>query len=156
MKTYELTYIITPEITSKEAEDKSKELETLIQGKEGVIIKHASPTAKTLAYPIGKKASGFFGVLEFQAEPENILELKESISKDDKVVRQMITIKETIKIRKERRTKPAPVTSEQEQKTEEKEVEKPAPAKDTLEKDKEKSKVELKDIEQSLDEILGE
>jgi small subunit ribosomal protein S6 len=155
MKTYELTYIITPEITSEEAEAKSKEFESLIQGKEGVIIKHANPTAKALAYPVGKKASGFFGVLEFQSEPEIINDLREAITKDEKVVRQMITVKEAVKVRKERRTKPTEAIKEPEQKTEE-EPKKEAPAKDSLEKEKEKSKVELKDIEQSLDEILGE
>ena len=68
MKTYELSYIISPEITSAEAETKSKEIETAIQGKEGIILKQINPIAKTFAFPVGKRASGFFGVLEFQIE----------------------------------------------------------------------------------------
>ena len=112
MKTYELTYIISPEITSEEAEAKAKEIESAIQSKEGIILKQLNPVAKTLSYPIKKRASGFFGVLEFQLEPEKLLELKEIIEKDEKIVRHMVIIKEAAesKIRKERgdpRIKPA-------------------------------------------------
>lgn len=152
MKTYELAYIITPEITSEEAEAKAREIESAIQGKEGVILKQTNPVAKTLAFPINKRASGFFGVVEFQLEPEKLNEIKETVSKDGNIVRNMITIKEPLKHRKERRTKIKPAPAFQiEQKTE---AERPSVAKAI--EDKEKEKVELKDIEQKLDEILGE
>jgi ribosomal protein S6 len=152
MKTYELTYIVSPEITSEEAESKAKELEFLISSKEGTILKQSNPIARTLSYPIKKHASGFFGVLEFQVEPEGLLELKETLLKDGKIVRHMVIIKEAAMMRKERRTrtKPSPIFDIEkkiENKTEEKE-EKP-------EKKPEKEKVELKDIEHELDEILG-
>lgn len=148
MKTYELTYIISPEITSEAAEAKAKEIESAIQGREGIILKQINPIAKTLAYPIERRASGFFGVLEFKLEPEKLLEIKEIIVKDKKVVRHMVLIKEPARIRRERRTrvKPEPAFTI-EQKTE---------LKTEVESVKEeKGKVELKDIEQKLEELLG-
>jgi ribosomal protein S6 len=163
MTTYELTYIISPEATSEEAEAKSKEIESLIQGKEGSVLKQTNPIARTLSYPIKKHASGFWGVLEFQVEPEKVIEIKETIAKDVKIVRNMIIIKGIPEMKKERRTrtkqaegeypvfetKPKPeITAEE--KTEAEEIEKPA------EKSDNKGKVELKDIEQKLDELLGE
>jgi ribosomal protein S6 len=72
MKTYELSYIVSPEMTSEEAEAKAKEIESAIQSREGVILKQSNPVAKTLAYPIAKRASGFFGILEFQLEARKI------------------------------------------------------------------------------------
>ena len=167
MTAYELSYIVSPEITSEEAEAKAKEFEALVQSKEGVIVKQNNPVAKTLAYPIKKRASGFFGVLEFQLEPEKMVEIKEVIEKDKKIVRHMIVIKRPAKPIKERRsrTKTAPtfeiekkteevaVEAEKvEEKIEEQKEEKPAHAKVAVEKEK----VELKDIEDKLDEILGE
>jgi ribosomal protein S6 len=77
MKTYELTYIVSPEITSEEAEVKAKEIESIISSKEGTILRQSNPNAKALSYPIKKHASGFLGILEFQMEPEQLLELKE-------------------------------------------------------------------------------
>jgi len=149
MKIYELTYIVSPDITSEEAEAKSKEVESLVSGKEGTILKHLNPVAKTLAYPIKSRASGFFGVLEFKLEPEKLLEVKEIVEKDKKIVRHMVLVKEPARIRKERRTrvKPEPAFTI-EQKTEE---EKPSSAKAS----EGKEKVELKDIEQKLEELLG-
>lgn len=155
MTTYELTYIISPEITSEEAEAKGKEIESLIQNKEGVVVRQNNPIAKTLSYPIKKQASGFFGVFEFQLEPEKLSEIKDVIVKDGKIVRHMVIIKRAQRPRKERRAKAKPaVSSETEPKTEfeaaidEKLVSRPKPS-DT------KGKVEFKDIEQQLDELLG-
>jgi ribosomal protein S6 len=142
MKTYELTYIITPEITLEEAEGEAKKTESLIQQKEGVIIKQTSPVAKTLAYAIKKQRSGFLGNLEFQIEPERLEEIKEVLSKDGKIIRSMLTIKKLLKQKKERRTKPISI-SKTELETEVKN-----------EKGEER-KVELRDIEEKLDEILG-
>lgn len=153
MKTYELTYIISPDITSEEAEAKAKEIESLIQGKEGAVIKQLNPIAKTLSYPIAKRASGFFGNIEFQLEPEKLLELKDILVKDEKIVRHMITIKQAAEFKKERRTRTKstePVASaELKIEIKEEKEEKPATIKPV------KEKVELKDIEHELDEILG-
>ena len=138
-------------MTLEEAETKAKDVASLIQGKEGVILKQSNPIAKTLAFPIEKRASGFLAVLEFQLEPEKLIEVKEFIAKDGKIVRDMILIKEPARIRKERRTRIKPVPAfETEQKVIEKDVSEPAT------KSAGKEKVELKDIEQKLDELLGE
>ena len=159
MKTYELSYIISPEITLEAAEQLSKEIETAVQSREGVILKQVNPIAKTLAYPIARRASGFFAVLEFQMEPEKLVEVIETIQKDSKIVRHMVIIKEAQRIRRERRSKvKTPPTFEIEHKAEVKtetvkKVEEPTEEKIVEEKDKEK--VELKDIDQQLEELLG-
>jgi len=151
MTTYELTYIITPEVTSEEAESKAKEIETLIQSKEGVILRQANPNARALAYPIKKSASGFMGVIEFQIEPENLDTLKTETAKDGKVIRQMLVTKKPIKATKARRTRSKPEeTFKLERKQEEPTGQKQKKEATT------KDKVELKDIEQTLDELLGE
>lgn len=165
MKIYELTYIISPDVASEEAEAKAKELESAITGRQGLILKQSNPVAKALSYPIKKRASGFLGSLEFQLEPESLLELKEIIGKDSAIARYMVIIKEPAKPKKERRSKEraeaataaasrieaSPTPEEREEPNEPEEKEKaPEPSQD------QKSKVELKDIEETLDELLGE
>jgi ribosomal protein S6 len=160
MKTYELTYIVSPEITSEEAQAKGKEIESVISSKEGTILRQSNPIAKTLAYPIKKHASGFAGFLEFQLEPEKLVELKEIIAKDGKIVRHMLIIKEAAEFKKERRTRTKPIPAlEIEPK-----IKEPASAessgaakeeKPDKAATKEKEKVELKDIEQKLEELLN-
>jgi len=162
MKTYELSYIISSESTSEEASTKENEIISAIQSREGIILKQSNPVAKTLAFPIGKRASGFFGTIEFQIESEKLLEVKAVIEKDKKIVRHMLLVKEPVRIRKARRVKPGTVVETEpklesvfETKTEVKSAEEePTPAKEP-EVVKEKDKVDLKDIDQQLDEILG-
>ena len=141
MKTYELTYIITPEITSEEAEAKAREIEAIVQNKEGIILGQINPVAKTLSYPVKKHASGFVGVLEFQLEPEKVGEVEKLLSKEEKINRHLLTIKKAVKARKE---------EFKAEKIEEKSAEK------TEKPEKTEEKIELKDIEQKIDEILGQ
>jgi len=163
MKAYELTYILTPEITSEEAETFAKELESFVTSKEGVIVKQSNPIAKTLSYQIKKHASGFIGSIEFQLEPEALLELKQKMDKDGKVNRHMIVIKYPARKEKIRRSRNKVEGGVAEKETakeitiegkravaEEKKEETPKE-----EPKKESKKVELKDIEEKLEELLG-
>jgi len=162
MKTYELSYIASPEITTEEAEAKSKEIGSIIQSKEGTVIKQSSPVAKTLSYPIKKHASGFWSAIEFQLEPEKLTELKETLAKDGKIVRSMIIIKEPVKLKKGARFKAKTfAVPETEKKTEFLTGEAESPVSVSREtppadKSENRGKVELKDIEHELDELLGE
>ena len=146
MKTYELTYIIAPDITPEEAEAKGKEIESLLQSEEGVIVRQTNPVAKTLSYQINGRASGFLGVIEFQLEPGHLDKIEKNIQKDEKIIRRIILIKKPAKMKKIRRIKNdfAPAFRAEEPKPEDKP------------EDRQKEKVELKDIEERLNEILGE
>ena len=153
MKAYELTYIISPEITSEEANTLAKEIESFIQNKGAVVLGNSQPVAKTLSYPIKSHASGFMISLEFHAESEIIEEIKEKINKNEKIVRHIIAIKKPLKIRKERRAKqPVSPILKKEDAIERKELQESDTHKTSIEKEK----IELKDIEQKLNEILGE
>ncbi len=160
MKTYELTYIISSQISAEEAESLAKETETFIQGKEGVILKSDKPVAKTLSYPMKGQASGFFTISEFQVPPEKIGEIKERLEKDAKILRNFIVVKEPVKIQKQRRTKRIFPTPEFETKTERAytKSEEPSPVESLGEVKTKKAdeKADLNDIEKKLDEILGE
>lgn len=153
MNTYELTYIISPEISLEEAQNKAKELESAVISREGSVIKTDSPVAKPLSYPIGQRASGFFGVIEFQSEAEKVLEIKDAISKDKTFLRVMLLNKKPVKVKKQRRLKTKEETSAvaPEIKAEVKPAEEPKE-----EKPSEPAKADLEDIDKKLDEILGE
>lgn len=162
MKNYELTYIISSDITIEEADAKAKEIELLIQEKGGVIIKSEKPTAKTLSYQIKKFGSGFFVVVNFQAIPDTINEIKENIIKKDKIIRYIILIKKTHFKQKRQRTRlktkteetTDPIKEKIEEKIEPQEEKKPNVKKVKSSKNKEKSEIE--EIDKKLEEILSE
>ncbi len=158
MKTYELTYIISSELTTEESKTVSEEINSFIQKEEGVIIRSENPVAKTLSYPIKKQGSGFFVVLEFQIAPEKLIELKEKIEKDNRILRNFIVIKKPIKIQKERRVKKR-VLAEPEKTgifSLEQNSAQEKPARNASHSDAGGEKIELEDIEKKLEEILGE
>ncbi|OGZ70408.1 MAG: 30S ribosomal protein S6 [Candidatus Staskawiczbacteria bacterium RIFCSPHIGHO2_12_FULL_38_11] len=105
MKTYELTYIISSQISTDESEALRKDLESFVQSKEGVILKSEKTTPQTLAYPIKKHSSGYFATLTFQVLEDKVKEIKDKLEKDLKVLRHFILIKRPVKIMKERRSK---------------------------------------------------
>ncbi len=145
MKPYELTYIISSGITSEDADNLKKDVESFVQSKGGVVLKSERTVPQILSYPIKRNSSGYFVTLEFQTEENTIKEIKEKLEKDEKILRHFLIIKKPIKQMKERRTRKAPAIPGFE-------------AKDTIvDKEKKKEpKVELEDIEKKLDEILSE
>jgi len=143
MKSYELTYIISSEMKSEEADNLKKEVELFAQDRGGVIIKSEKTVPHILSYSIKKHASGYFVTLEFQVEEDKIKEIRAKLEKEAKVLRHAVIIKKPIKAVKERRTrKPVAVPSAQ-----------------TIGANKEATHIEkpaLEDIEKKLDEILSE
>lgn len=147
MKTYELTYIIGSNISLDEADAKTKEVESFIQSKEGMILKSEKIMAKTFSYPIKKQCSGYFANLDFQIAENNIKELKEKLEKDQKILRHFVLVKKPTKALKERRrrlfTDIKPMKSEHAQGA-------------AGEEKKKTEKVEMEEINKKLDEILSE
>jgi len=147
MKAYELTYIISSQITSDEAENVKKGTETFIQSKGGVILKSEKSVPQSLAYPIKKQSSGYFAILEFQAPENTLKEIRAKIQKDTNILRSFIVIKHPPKKMKERRMK-RPIAADHKIKSKS----------ETSEVFKEKAKkedVKPEDIDKKLEEILG-
>jgi ribosomal protein S6 len=152
MKTYELSYIISPSLKSDEASGLSSEITALIQKEGGLIMKETTPNPRTLSYQIKKQGAGFQVNLEFSLEPEKLRAIEERIKKEEKILRHMLVAKRAPRREKIRKERPALKTAET--------AASPAGTTETPseeEKTKEKGKkVELKDIEEKLEEILKE
>ena len=142
MQTYELTYIISSQIPLTDAETTAKSFESLIQSKEGVILKSDKVKAQTLSYPIKKQHSGYFTTMEFQTQESKVKEIKEALQKDTKVLRHFIIVKKPLKIMKERRTR-KPIFVEEKPGLESVYV-------------KKQEALKAEDIDKKLDEILNE
>lgn len=146
MKTYELTYILSSGITSEDADTIKKDVETLVQSKEGLVLKSQKTVPLVLAYPIKKNSSGYFVTLEFQITEGAIKEIKDTLVKDSKVLRHALLVKKPVKPMKKRRTKPVMAEAK--------------PVRTALQnvmdgKKVKEAKVDLEDIEKKLDEILN-
>ena len=87
MNHYETVFILTPvlsDVQIKEAVDKFKEV-LVSEGAE--IINEENWGLRKLAYPIQKKSTGFYQLLEFNADPSVIAKLEINFRRDERVIR---------------------------------------------------------------------
>jgi small subunit ribosomal protein S6 len=89
---YETVFIATPvlsEVQMKEAVDKFK---MIITDNGGEIVHEENWGLKKLAYPIQKKTTGFYYMLEYKASGELIEQLELQFRRDERIIR-FLTIK---------------------------------------------------------------
>ena len=87
MNNYETVFILTPvlsDLQMKEAVEKFKDI-LVVEGSEIVNIENWG--LRKLAYPIQKKSTGFYTMIEFRAEPTVVAKLETQFRRDEKVLR---------------------------------------------------------------------
>lgn len=92
MKNYELMVIFTPVLSEDEFKNAQKKFTTLVTENGGEVV-HENPWGlKSLAYPINKKTTGLYWVMEYKAPTDFNEKLKIQLLRDDYVMRHMITV----------------------------------------------------------------
>ena len=84
---YETVFILTPvlsDIQMKEAVDKFKDF-LAAEGAE--IVNEENWGLRKLAYPIQKKTTGFYTLIEFKALPTIVAKLETQFRRDERVIR---------------------------------------------------------------------
>jgi small subunit ribosomal protein S6 len=90
LKQYETVFIATPVLSDaqmKEAVDKFKKVLT---DNEATIVNNEDWGLRKLAYNIQKKSTGFYTLIEFDAEPTIVNKLETAYRRDEKVLRYLI------------------------------------------------------------------
>ena len=137
MKHYELTYLISSEISEEEAKSFPEKVIVLIQEAEGIIGNKGFPFKKRLAYPVKGQEDAYLAVLYFQLNPEKLAGLEKKLKAEGQILRYLLLVKRPIKEVKRtvRRLISERIIGIQPQ--------------------EKKEKAELKEIEKKLEEILG-
>lgn len=91
MNNYELMVIFTPVLSEEEYKASQKKYIDLVTENSGEVL-HTNPWGlKSLAYPISKKTTGLYWVLEYNAPSDFNEKLKIQLLRDDNVMRHMFT-----------------------------------------------------------------
>ncbi len=92
MNNYELMVIFTPVLSEEEYKAAQKKYTDLVLENGGEVL-HTNPWGlKSLAYPIAKKTTGLYWVLEYNAPSDFNEKLKIQLLRDDNVMRHMYTV----------------------------------------------------------------
>ncbi|MBV7533309.1 30S ribosomal protein S6 [Chitinophaga sp. sic0106] len=91
MMNYELMVIFTPVLSEDDYKAAQKKFADIIKDNGGVIT-HENPWGlRSLAYPIRKKTTGMYVVLEYTAPTDLNEKLKIQLNRDENVLRHMTT-----------------------------------------------------------------
>lgn len=92
---YELAYHITPDMEETTVKTRAQDLETTLVQSGASIVASREPKKIHLSYPLSHKHYGFFGVIEFNAEPEAIAPMQTQMKLQEGILRFMIVKKPT-------------------------------------------------------------
>lgn len=104
-KDYETVFILTPVLSDIQMKDTVDKFVNLLKEEGADIVNVENWGLKKLAYPIQKKSTGFFVLVEFKALPTLLKKLEIEYRRDEKVLRFLTTVldKHAIKYAERRR-----------------------------------------------------
>jgi small subunit ribosomal protein S6 len=91
MSNYELMVIFTPVLSEEDFKASQKKYEDFIKENGGSTVFSNPWGLKSLAYPIQKKTTGIYWILEFTAPTDLNEKLKIQLLRDEQVMRHMVT-----------------------------------------------------------------
>jgi small subunit ribosomal protein S6 len=91
LQSYELMVIFTPVLAEDEYKSEQKKFAGYIKEHGGEIVHQDAWGLRSLAYPIKKKTTGLYWVVEFQAPGDIVGKLEIQMNRDETVLRHMVT-----------------------------------------------------------------
>jgi small subunit ribosomal protein S6 len=92
MNQYETVFISTPVLSNDEYTRTVKKYTDFIEKNGGEVVNKEDWGIKQLAYPIQKKTTGFYTLVEFKVDPQVIRRLEVEFKRDENIMR-FLTVK---------------------------------------------------------------
>jgi len=138
MKIYELNYLISPDLSEEELNAFQEKINKYVQEEKGILGETNKPQKRILAYPIKKMVQAYLSSINFQLNPESLLNIEKKIKNEGQIIRYLILVKKPRKVTEKRIRRII------------KKLEQPSMKAETPQK----KKADLETIEQKLEEIL--
>lgn len=90
MNNYELMVIFSPLLNEESYRELTKKYQSFLKEKSAEIVHTASWGLKSLSYPIQKKTTGFYFIVEYKASGDVNQKLAQQLLRDDQVMRHLI------------------------------------------------------------------
>ncbi len=86
---YETVFILTPVLSADQMKETVEKFKKLLADNGAEILNEENWGLKKLAYPIEKKSTGFYVLIEFKAEPTLMLKLETEYRREERVIRYL-------------------------------------------------------------------
>ncbi len=87
VKQYETVFIVTPVLSEEQMKETVQKYTSLLKEKGAEIVYENNWGMRKLAYPIRKKTTGFYYLIEFKAEGSVVADLEIAYKRDERLLR---------------------------------------------------------------------
>ncbi len=94
MKSYEITYLTIPSLTTEEATSLHEEIKNSITKVGGSLKTDQTPTRKTLAYLVKNNSEGYLSSIDFDLDHEKIDNLVKKVERNENILRHLLLTKQ--------------------------------------------------------------
>ena len=92
MNQYETVFILTPVLSDEQMKEAVKKYEDQLTSRGAEIVHEENWGMRKLAYPIQKKSTGFYQLIEYKTEGNVIADVETELKRDERVMR-FLTVK---------------------------------------------------------------
>lgn len=89
LKQYETIFIVTPLLTEDQMKEVAGKFRDYLTNNQAEIVHEENWGLRKLAYPINKKSTGFYILMQFKADPQLISKLEVEYKRDERIMRFM-------------------------------------------------------------------
>ena len=90
MNHYETVFILTPVLSDAQMKEAVDKFKGVITENAGTIVNEENWGLRKLAYPIQKKSTGFYALVEFDGDPTLVKKLETAFRRDERVIRFLV------------------------------------------------------------------
>jgi len=87
MNNYETVFILTPVLSDAQMKEAVEKIKDVLKSQKAEIVNEENWGLRKLAYPINKKSTGFYQLIEFKANPTIVDVLETQFRRDERVIR---------------------------------------------------------------------
>ena len=84
---YETVFILTPVLSDAQMKEAVEKFTKVLTDNGATIVNAEEWGMRKLAYPIQKKSTGFYSLIEFEGEPTIVKKLETAFRRDERVIR---------------------------------------------------------------------
>ncbi|MCM1076063.1 MAG: 30S ribosomal protein S6 [Bacteroides sp.] len=90
MTHYETVFILTPVLSDQQMKEAVEKFEKVLTENGATIVNEELWGLRKLAYPIQKKSTGFYSLVEFDGDPTIVKKIETAFRRDERVLRFLV------------------------------------------------------------------
>ena len=87
---YETVFILTPVLSDAQMKEAVEKFTSVLADNGATVVNEELWGLRKLAYPIQKKSTGFYTLVEFEGEPTIVKKLETAFRRDERVIRFLV------------------------------------------------------------------